>query len=230
MALYKGSTQIRHLWWGSTPIKRLYKGTTLLFEQGSPPTIQSFSVTPNSIDLDTRATGTIEFSFVVLGTAGQDTNCQIVQLPGGQPVGTTFVGVNGANLSQTLPNIIQPSQTTSYRLICHNDNGNSHQDITLTVTQNARITNFRRTGFTQVGVGGTFIFQATISGTPQPALTYRFANGTQGVVSSRHMTSTGTNQWNMNWRIFHPNITDSLVLTATNSSGAVTATINNIGA
>ena len=44
-----------------------------VWEKAAGPTITSFSVAPQTIDLDTRATGTIAFNFGVTGTPSTPT-------------------------------------------------------------------------------------------------------------------------------------------------------------
>ena len=129
---------------------------------------------------------------------------------------------------QTIP---QPSSSASYILTAGNDTGSVSLSSAVEVTQNPVITNFRRVSFQQApGLqAGTFGFRATIVGYPQPALSYRFGNGRQGAITSRHLSpSGGTNEFNFNWSIYHTILNDSLVLTAQNSSGSVSSTISRI--
>ena len=123
-----------------------------------------------------------------------------------------------------------PTQTTSYYVTATNAAGMSQQSTTVTVTQNTTITGFRKTRSLSAPPGATFYFTATIKGYPQPTLSYRFGNGTQGTITPRHLTpvSGQTNTWTLDWSKYHSVITDSLVLTATNSSNTTTATISNI--
>lgn len=220
-----------HVFIGSRPVQKIYSRENLLWSNITPPRILNFNVSPASIDLDARPSGNIEFDFSVQGQAGETTHAQVVRLPAGSNVGPEYQGIGVAGIMERLSNIPQPTETTVYRLLARNSGGTSHRDIRVDVSQNPVVRNFRRTGFVQnQGNEGQFEFQATIVGTPQPALTYRFSNGTQGQITPRHLTTAGQNTWTMRWRIFHSNTTDSLILTATNSSGAVSATISNIGA
>ena len=193
-----------HIYDHTRPLQKLYDGATLIWQAVHVPDITSFYAVPANINLDTRPSGTVTFNFMVIGTTGQDTHAQIVKLPNGENVGATFTGVNGAPINDHLPNIPQPNQTTSYRLIARTNAGAAHEDFTIHVTQNPRITNFRRTGYNQSPAGNSFVFGATIIGYPQPALSYRFSNGAQGVITPRHLTSSGTNQWTLNWGSFPP--------------------------
>ena len=224
-----------HISVGSHPLQKieLYSGGTLhkIWEDLETPTITAFSVAPTSIDLDSRLTGTITFTIGVTGTAGSNTYAQVVRLPDGTNIGATFVGANGANISSTLPNISQPLQTTSYRLFVHNGAGASHKDTSVTVTKNPTLANCRRTGY--IDATTTYYFAFTLTGLPQPVVTYRFSGGQQGTFFSGHLTQ-GANPytWTVGdraWRIAFANAdAQSLTLTATNASGSTTCTINNI--
>ena len=230
--LYNGNQKF-FLFDGSRPIN-LYAGSTLISRHSNPPPITSFTISPSSIDLDTRPSGTITFTFSITGTTGQVTNAQIVRLPSGTNVGTTFVAGAGLGFTnQTLPNIVQPLQTTTYRLLASNTEGSSHRDSTLTVTKNPTLTNCRRTNYIDATTLYEFAFNLT--GLPRPSVRYVFTQnniaGQQGQVPFNHYTQ-GSNPytWNVTgWRInFANSNARSLRLTATNSSGTATCTINNI--
>ena len=126
----------------------------------------------------------------------------------------------------------QPTEDQVYRLVISNEGGASHRDATVRVTQNAAISNFRRTAFQQQpGLqAGTFWFAARITGYPRPTLSYRFGNGRQGNITDRHLTPVSgmTNTWDMAWNIYHTVLSDSLGLAATNSSNTARANIANI--
>ena len=230
MPIYQGTTQIRKIWDGTRPIQRVYVGTNLVFQAVPPPSITSFSVNPNNIDLGTRPSGDVTFSFVVVGTAGEETDAQIVSEPQAVNIGPRYVGANGSGVTQSF-NHTQPLSDQVYRLVAQNDEGASHRDVSVTVNWRPVITAFRRTGFAQAPgtQAGTFAFAAQIDGTPQPALTYRFGNGSQGSIRSAHLTSAGVNSWNLSWTIYHPSTTDSLTITATSRAGTRSSTISNIG-
>ena len=220
-----------HIYQGTKPIQKLYLGSNEIWTNTNPPTINAFSVAPNTIDLDTRATGTITFSLAVTGTAGQVTNAQIVRLPSGANVGTAFVAGAGSSISTTLPNIAQPQKTTTYRLVARNSGGSSSRDATVTVTKNPTLANCRRTGY--IDSTSVYYFGFDVTGLPQPVVTYRFSGGQQGTVYSGHF-SQGSNPytWSVSgtdWRIQFANANaQSLTLTATNGSGTATCTISNI--
>ena len=219
---------IAHFFFGTIPAKKVYKGDNLAFQNESPPSITSFTVTPTAIDLDTRATGTVSFSLVVMGTTGQDTYAQVVRLPGGQSVGATFSGIGGANISDTLPNIPQPNQTTVYRLIARNNGGASHRDTTVTVTQNPALsacTATGRSGGQGAPLGVTVTITCTVRGFPRPVITIN-QNWQTSQTPDRHFTSSGTNTWTWTDSQFYGTSGGrTFRVTATNSSGTATADV-----
>ena len=224
-----------HITIGTTPVKQIdvYDGGTLkkVWEDVDGPAITAFSVAPNSIDLDTRASGTVTFTIGVTGTAGRTTTAQIVRLPDGTNIGPTLVSGGGTNITTTVPNILQPNQTTTYRLIASNGSSQSHKDTTVTVTKNPTLTNCRRTGY--IDATTTYYFAFTLTGLPRPTVTYAFSGGQQGTFVSRHFVQ-GSNPYTWNvperaWRITFANSNaQSLTLTATNASGTATCRIANI--
>lgn len=246
--IFSASAEIRkgsgnnysHIFIGSKPVKQIYKGETLVWENTNPPVITIFTASPENIDLDLRATGTVSFLIAVTGQTGQNTSAHVVKLPEGSRVGPEYTANNGASISQTLPNITQPTQTTSYRLIAMNTAGSSHQDTTITVTQNAVISNLRRTGFIDPhdgSAGGNYKFEFQLKGTPRPVITWAFGNGQSSQRNNDDVfltpVSGQVNTWNVLFGgsagIRVSSNTTSLTVTATNSSGSTTATIANIG-
>ena len=222
---------------GTRPID-LYAGNKAISKRNhtNPPVITVFSVAPNTIDLDTRPSGTITFTLAVTGIAGGVTNAQIVRLPHGANIGTTFTAAAGSNISTDLPNVVQPQSTTTYRLFASNSGGHSHRDTTVTVTKNPTITNCRRVGY--IDSTKTYFFGWTLTGLPQPTVTYSFSGGQSGTASASHL-SQGSNPYtwytsagspvNYGLRITFANSNaQSLTLTATNASGSSTCTISNI--
>ena len=208
-------------------------GASQIYRRPVVPVITSFSVTPTTIDLDDRLTGTISFSLGVTGTAGQVTTARIIRVRDNAQIGTTFTGGSGLNISQTLPNIAQPLRTETYRLIATNTDGNAHRDTTVTVTKNPTLTNCRRTNYIDATTLYEFAFNLT--GLPRPSVRYVFTQnsiaGQQGQVPFNHYAQ-GSNPytWNVTgWRInFANSNARSLTLTASNSSGSSSCTINNI--
>lgn len=203
----------------------------------------------NSADFitDTQLTISIQFqvsgvgdnvslSFNITGRPSQVTHGRIVRLPDGTAVGTNYSSASGANLTQTI-SATRPNQTTSYRLYARNDGGTSQQDVTVTVTQNANISNLRRTLFINSHEGnntGNFQFKATVSGTPRPVVSWNMPDGQTGFNNSHtSFRSTGTNEWEIT--IGGPaglrlGVTSGmLAVTVQNSSNSDTATIANIG-
>ena len=169
--------------------------------------------------------------------SGGNTNASIYRLPDNTKIGPDLSATLGASLTGTVPNITQPTKTTTYRLLATNAGGAGHKETTITVTQNPTITNLRRTGFSQLPDGTRFQFTARIKGYPMPTITWRFGNGSssQRANDSIHCTAVQgqVNTWDCVWGrgagIIHPLTTDSLVWTITNSSGTATARITNIG-
>ena len=230
MDLYITGIKRTHVFKGSLPVNELYKGSVRVWRRENAPTITGFTAVPSSIDLDSSSPANITLSFQVAGTSGQVTNAHIVRVSDGVNIGQRYVSGPGVGISESFT-VPRPTKNETYRLIASNDNGSAHSDQAVSVTQNAVISGFRRTGFQQVpGLqAGTFVFQATIRGYPQPALSYRFGNARQGAITARHLTATAnSNEWTLNWSIYHTVLSDSLVLTATNSSNTTTSTINNI--
>ena len=166
-----------------------------------------------------------------------DTTARILREPEGTQIGPTLSALRGSPLTGTIPNIPQPTKTTTYRLIARNPAGSSHREVTINVSQNAAISNLRRTGFSQRPDGRRYQFTARVKGYPRPAITWRFSNGTssQSDNDGIHFTpvSGQTNTWTIIWgtgagRLYAGNTTDSFTLTATNSSNSVSSTISNI--
>ena len=222
-----------HIGIGTEQIQKISIGTntTPIWQTTNPPAITAFSVAPSTIDLDTRATGTITFTLAVTGIAGSTTNAHIVRVPDGVNIGTAFSAAAGSNISTTLPNITQPQQTTTYRLIAHNSGGASHSDTTVTVTKNPTLTNCRRTNvISRVGFT-TYTFGFTLTGLPRPVVTFSFSGGRTGTVPPEHYTQ-GANPytWTIsNWSVTMSNSNaQSLTLTATNTSGTATCNLSNI--
>ena len=206
-----------HIYIGTKPVQTIKKGNTIVWQAVNPPSILTFTATPSAIDLDTRSTGNITISWTAASQSNIQTSRVYLQ-PQGTRIGQTFVTGSGAGVSESFTNA-QPNQTQIYRVVINNSGGASYRDATVTVTQNAGITNFRRTAFQQApGLqAGTFWFKATITGYPRPTLSYRFGNGRQGAISNRHLTPAGSNSWTLDWNIYHTVLADSLVLTATKS-------------
>ena len=111
------------------------------------PDILTFTATPSPIDRDTRATGNISLSWTAAAkTTSQTANVYLE--PQGTQVGQSYVTAANAGVSETFTTP-QPTQTQAYRLVIRTAGGASHRDTSIVVTQNAAISNFRRTAFQQ---------------------------------------------------------------------------------
>ena len=224
--MFDGSTTINQFFDGNRPIDRIFDGATQIYQAPiAGPPITNFSVAPSSIDLDTRPTGTLTFTFAITGKAGNDLTAQIVRLPDGANIGTTFSGINGANISTSLPNIPQPTSTTGYRIISHySGGGSSHRDIDVDVTKNAGVSacSFRSVpGGQEAPLGQTLHITCTITGYPRPVVT--IAGWVGSPFTDRHFTSSGTNQWSFTASQFFGSVARRVIpVVATNSSNSVT--------
>ena len=201
-----------------------------VWQNTNPPSITAFSVTPTTVDLDSPPANLV-FTLNITGTTGQETNAKILLEPQGTQVGTSFAAPAGQNLAQNnITGIPIPDATQTYRAIATNDGGASHKDLSITVTKNPVISNCSRTGFTDATTRYRFGF--TVTGLPRPTVSYSFSNSLQtGNVPFEHYTQgANRNTWNIdNWFVvFATPQTRSLTLTATNSQGTSTCTINNI--
>lgn len=213
------STDLIKRFCGSRPIAKYYLGSRLVWQQGDPPAITSLVANPASIDLDTRATGTVALTFAVTGSTSNHlyntrTNANI-----------PLTGNNTASFAQ-------PQQPTTYRLVSQNAVGASHREVTVDVTKNPTITNLRRSGFQQIVGGANYRFAMTITGLPRPTLTYRFGTGETGTIA-HNLFVQGANPftWTVEFTITRANANDtSLVMTAVNASATVTSTLANINA
>ena len=218
------STQVLKRFALRRPITKAYIGraTTPYWQHSSPPTINSFTSAPATVDLDTRASGNITLNFSVSNSTQNRIHNK----------------ATGANVPLTGNNqavIAQPAQSTTYVLVCTNRTGSVSQEVTVNVTRNPQVNNLRRTGFRQSIHGlntGTYRFGATIIGLPQPVLTYRFSTGENGTITTRHLTQGARpDTWTLDWtQYFGTSVARSLTVTATNSSGSATGTIQNITA
>ena len=213
------STDLIKRFEGSRPIIKYYLGSRLVWEQGAAPSITALSANPSSIDLDTRATGNVTITFGVTNS----THNRLYN---------TRTNANVPFTTSTSAVFAQPQQPTTYRLVAQNATGATHRDVVVDVTKNPTIANLRRSGFQQIPGGANYRFAMTITGLPRPSLSYRFGNGQQGSVNARHFVQ-GANPytWTVEFPVTRANAnTDSLVMTATNASGSVTARLADINA
>ena len=206
---------------GTLPVRQIYQGGHLYWDTAdaasSLPAITSFTVSPETIDRDTRPTGNITLRFAVSGA----TSNRIYNVSTGRSIPLT---------SNTTAVVAQPLETTVYRLVSRNSHGASHQDVTVSVSQNPTVT-VRRTRFLQIPQGGGSVlyeFSGTVTGLPRPTVTYNFSTGETGTVT-QFVKGTNPYTWTYKWRQTLPNDNSrSLTVTARNASGSVTANLANI--
>ena len=168
-----------------------------------------------------------------LPSPGLINTAQIYNERTGGKVGPEYRSGAGQALSQTVPNIPQPNQPTTYRVLVRNTGGSAHRDTQIDVTKNPTIANLIRTNFISRTGFSTFTFSMTVTGLPRPTLSYVFSGGSTGTIASSHFVQ-GANPytWEIrNWSITFPDASSQrLTVTGTNSSGSVTATLANITA
>lgn len=213
------STDLVKRFLGSRAVGKYYLGSRLVWQHTDPPSITALSANPSSIDLDTRATGTVTITFAV----SNSTHNRLYN---------TRTSANIPFTTGTTATFTQPQQPTTYRLVAQNATGAVHRDVVVDVTKNPTIANLRRTGFSQVVGGANYRFALTVTGLPRPAVSYRFGDGVSGNIA-HNLFSAGANPytWTIEFLITRANANNtSLVLTATNASGTVTSTLANINA
>ena len=215
MAVHNIGDTIRNIRLGRRLIQRLRLGTQTLYERVPPaqlPAISAFVVNPNLIDLDTRATGNVTFGFNVTGaTSNKITNTRTgAVVPLSVAPGYQFGGT-----------VAQPRETTRYALTSTNSAGSVSRSVTVNVTQNPVISNFRVVGYRTNPLsphGATVQFEARVIGQPAPAFS---ADQGIGEIPSRHF-SNGVLSFG---HYFGVSGNRRVTLTATNSSGTVTASV-----
>ena len=177
----------------------------------------------------TYLNNTRSYLFTVI--TGGNTYAQIYNARTHAKVGPQHSATGGGSISTTVPNIERPDGPTPYRLVARNSGGASHRDTTLTITKNPTLSGLRRIGSLSRPGFTNYTFGFTLTGLPQPTVTYRFSGGQTGTVPTVHLRQ-GDNAytWNViNWQVTMPNANaQSLTLTATNASGSVTASLANI--
>lgn len=207
------STDLVRRFCGTQAIGKYYLGTRLVWQQSNPPTITSFTATPSTLDLDT-ATGNI-----TLRVAGTNfTAGKFVNKRTGEVI-INFASTTGtSSVSTPIPN-----QTTTYTVILTNSTGAVSQDVTVTATKNPTIESFQSDGqlASRLPSGGTFRFSAVIDGLPRPAIR---ADQGIGAITDRHLTRRSDGKWDLTFtHYFGVSGSRQITLTATNSSGSVTA-------
>ena len=230
MALRIGSRdEPAHILRGIQPFSKVYRGAELVWQNTDPPTITGFSVSPNTVDLDTIGTGKLTFTIAVTGFSGKSTVARIVRDPQATYVGPEYSAAAGSNISETLGNIDPPTENQIYRLLAQNDGGIAHRDIEVSVTQNPALSNLAAryvAGGASAPQGGTVHISGQIKGYPQPTLSI---DQSWGAVSNRHWTRVAgeTNTWAFDESRFYGTIARhrTWILTATNSSGSITGRV-----
>ena len=188
---------------------QLYLGSQLYWEGGTPPVITSFRVDRNNLDLDT-ATGNIEL--IVQGTGF--TEGRIINQNTGEVV-QNFATTTGVSRASTPI----PQEVTVYVVTVSNSRGSISQELTVNVTKNPLLTNFRSLGaLPSQGNQRHFRFAATLEGVPQPTMS---ADQGIGTITPRHLTKTGPGIWNLEFdHVFGVAGSRRVTLTITNSSGS----------
>ena len=109
-----------HITLGTKPIQKVYRGTgtgvndkILVWENSDPPTILTFTVTPATIDLDTRSTGNVSLSWTATAKAGKTQTSNTYLEPQGTTIGQTYVTGANTGVSETF-DYPQPNQTQIY--------------------------------------------------------------------------------------------------------------------
>ena len=193
--------------------EEIYSGPQSFWRQGTSPVITAFTVDRNNIDLDTT-TGNIEL--IVRGTGF--TNGQIINQNTGEVVQNFATNTDVSRASTPIP-----TEDTTFVATVTNNTGATSSSLTVRVTKNPVITNFRSTGqyHSPLSSGSNFRFAAIIDGRPQPALS---ADQGIGAISTRHLTRRSDGRWDLDFtHVFGIAGSRTITLTATNSSGSVTA-------
>ena len=204
-----------------------------MWENTDPPNILTFSVAPVTIDLDSRPTGNITFSWTASAQTGKTQTSRVYLVPQGTTVGQTYLTGPGAGVSENF-NFAQPNQTQTYRLVITNAGGGSHRDAVVSVTQNPVISNLSVDflGDRLGGTGGTVRIQGRVKGYPRPEVTispgWTYPSGTTHI-SERHFTpvSGEINTWAFTTTQYHGTNPGQVTytVTGTNSSGSGTAEV-----
>ena len=208
---------------GTAVIERIYKGAQLFWQQGTPPTISSFTVTPTTINLDSATPTMVTIAFSIAVGA---TTVRIYLEPQGTQLGRAYTVGSGATNSQTNITHPRPTQNQTYRLVASTTRGEVHQDRTVTVTQSAGVSDTRRINFIS-GTPAQYTFTARIVGYPQPAVSYRFSTGETNTLTASHLTpvSGQVNTWILRFVITFNTVQNrNLTITA----GTARQTLNNI--
>ena len=207
---------------------------TLVWKNTDPPVITAFSVSPTTIDLDTRPTGDVSLSFTATAQSGKTQTGQLFLEPQGTMIGQTYVSGSGVGLSESGITTPQPDKNQTYRVVVRNAGGASHRDATVTVTQNPVVSNLEVAflGDRQGGTGGTIRIRGRVKGYPRPEVSvspgWTYLSGTNHI-SARHFTPVSglTNTWAFETTQYHGANPGQVTytVTGTNSSGSGTGQV-----
>ena len=135
LRLYIGTREIKHIYRGTTAIDKLYRGDQLVWERGGKPTITSFTITPNSINLDHTPTGNITIAFTATaGADGSILRAFVTEKSTGRKVGLTYASAGNAPITQSFT-IPQPDETEIFVLTAVGNEGSVHQEAVVTVVE-----------------------------------------------------------------------------------------------
>ena len=206
-----GGNQFTHIHFRGHSYTKIYLGPKLIWKAGTLPVITAFTVDRNNLDLDT-ATGNIEL--IVRGTGF--TNGRIVNQNTGEVVQNFATNTGVSRASTPIP-----QEVTTYVASVRNATGTSSRELTVNVTKNPLLTNFRSLGaLPSQGNQRHFRFTATVQGVPQPTMS---ANQGIGTITPRHLTKTGPGIWTLEFdHVFGVAGSRRVTLTITNSSGSDT--------
>lgn len=224
---YRKDDRVIHRFRGAEAIQKRYRGNDLIWSNSNPPTIQSFTANPDSIDLDTRPTGNIRFIWDI---RNNPTGWAIYR--GSDKISPENVGNTPTTTGFFL--FAQPNQNTVYTLRASSATGSISQNVTVTVQQDLAITNFRRTGYHATAGRGLYDFTFRIKGYPKPNR-FVFSGAHSFTTDGRHLVAVAgaVNTWDFSIRFnLVPLQGRALTVTATNGTtgtgSSATATISNI--
>ena len=210
-----------------TPTKQL------VWKNTDPPEILTFTVTPTTIDLDTRPTGNVTLTWTATAQTGKTLTSNTYLEPQGTQFGQTYTTAAGVGVSETFT-YTQPNQTQNYRLVIRNNSGASHKDASVAITQNPVVSDLAVafTGDRQGGTGGTIRITGRVKGFPRPEITvspgWTYPAGLTHI-SARHFTPVSgvTNTWAFTTTQYHGTNPGAVTytVTGTNSSGSHSAQI-----
>lgn len=198
MALFNNGRQILKLYKDGVPITKLYNNGALIWTQEGPPTISSFTITPDKL-LDSSSQRTAELRFNV---SGSERNVIIETLSDGTIRNVPLSGM------RTVINV--PATTAKYTLTSRNINGVTTREITFTRGTAPVITTWQWGSFQQ-GIGAispdSVLLEWAVTGSPAPRLeispdifyhpdrlsgSYRLSRVGAGLTQTLTLTATNT--------------------------------------